>query len=92
MKVKHQLENRRFELIDEKNHRWGEMNYILRDHILNITHVGVHESHRGEGLGDLLVESGIDFAKKENLKIHPICTFAVHYLKKHQQYDDLIQW
>lgn len=92
MKVKHQPNNRRFELIDEENHRWGEMNYILRENTLNITHVGVHESHRGEGLGDLLVEAGIDFAKKENLMIHPICSFAVHYLKKHKQYNSLIQW
>lgn len=92
MKVKHELGNRRFELIDEENNRWGEMNYILRDNILNITHVGVHESHRGEGLGDLLVEAGIDFAKEEKLMIHPICTFAVHYLKKHKEYNELIQW
>lgn len=91
MKVKHQRENRRFELIDEKNHRWGEMNYILRERTVHITHVGVHESYRGEGFGDLLVESGIDFAKEEKLVIHPICTFAVHYFKKHPQYNHLIQ-
>jgi len=47
--------------------------------------------YRGKGIGSELVKASIEYAKKNNLSIVPVCEFAVEYFKKHTEYIDLIK-
>lgn len=92
MQVKHEQERRRFELLDEKGNHWGELTYSLGGDVMNINHVGVHPAQQGEGLGDVLVKAGIEYARKENLSIHPICSFSIHFFSKNKaEYEGLLK-
>jgi hypothetical protein len=46
---------------------------------------------RGKGVGSELVKASIEYAKKNNLTIVPVCEFAVEYFKKHAEYGDLVK-
>ena len=92
MEVKHIPESRRFQLLDEKGNHWGEMTYTMGESVMNINHVGVHPAHQGEGLGDVLVKAGIEYAQKENISIHPICSFAAKFFSKNKsEYEGLLK-
>lgn len=41
-----------------------------------IDHTQVNDEYRGEGLGKSLVHHAVDFARKKDLKIIPLCPYA----------------
>ena len=55
-----------------------------------IEHTRVSESLKGQGIGGRLVEAVVELAKREGLKILPLCSYARAYLKKKPEYEDLI--
>lgn len=66
-------------------------NYRLEKNILFIDYVFAPEELRGTGAAGKLMKEICDFAKTENLKITPICGYAVAWLKKHKDYHDLLE-
>lgn len=56
-----------------------------------IDHTGVPDSMRGLGVGQKLVEAAVEDARKENFKIIPLCPFAKATLKKHPEWQDVVQ-
>lgn len=65
--------------------------YLLEGKILTIDYVFAPEELRGTGAAGKLMGEVAEFAKKENLKIIPICGYAAVWLKKHKEYHDLIK-
>jgi predicted GNAT family acetyltransferase len=64
-------------LIEENNERLGEMTYSKAgDSLIIIDHTEVSDKLRGEGAGKKLVLSAVEYARKNNLKILPLCPFA----------------
>ncbi|MGE7987825.1 GNAT family N-acetyltransferase [Lysinibacillus fusiformis] len=63
--------------------RVGESRIIL-DH----THVGEHL--RGQNVGQQLVKAAVDYAKKENLLVIPLCPFAKAEFEKHPEYQEVV--
>ncbi|UQZ32321.1 N-acetyltransferase [Paenibacillus sp. PK3_47] len=57
---------------------------------LIIDHTFVSEELRGQGAGEKLVRAVVDKARKENVKIVPVCTYAAHQFKKHEEYADVL--
>ncbi|MDX9783907.1 MAG: GNAT family N-acetyltransferase [Spirochaetia bacterium] len=55
-----------------------------------IEHTRVSESLKGQGIGGRLVEAVVKLARKEGVKIHPLCSYAAAYLKKKPEYLDLL--
>lgn len=69
----------------------GLMEYTKdSDSQITITHTEVDEAFGGKGLGGLLVKAAVDYAKENNLKIRPACSFAKHVLEKDNQYRDVL--
>lgn len=58
--------------------------------IINADHTIVDKEYGGRGLAAKLVEGLVDYAKKNNLKIRPTCTYAQSYLEKHTEHSDLL--
>lgn len=55
----------------------GEMTYVwIDDSKIIIDHTKVEETHGGKGYGKQLVMAGVEFARKQELKIIPLCPFA----------------
>ena len=53
----------------------------------------VSEELGGKGVGKLLLKELIDWARKENKKIKPICPFVIAQMEKNVEYHDLIaEW
>ncbi len=55
-----------------------------------IEHTRVSETLKGQGIGGRLVEAVVELAKKEGLKILPLCSYARAYLQKKPEYKDLL--
>ena len=73
--VEHNLSERRFDVVrDGKS--MGYLTYSVSGRILDIRHTVVDLEYRGQGLGRILVDSTIDFAKKEGLTVIPSCSYA----------------
>ena len=69
----------------------AEMVYSWRgqDRIV-IEHTEVDESLEGKGVGKLLVEKSVEFAREKDIKIIPICSFAKSIFQKTFAYNDVL--
>ena len=77
--------------IEENGERLAEMTYVKAGEtkiIIDHTEVGV--SLKGEGIGKDLVKAGVDFARQNNLKIVPLCSFAKAEFEKHAEFADVL--
>lgn len=55
-----------------------------------IEHTEVSEKLKGQGVGKLLVNHAVEFARKNNLKIVPLCPFAKAVLMKSKEFEDVL--
>jgi predicted GNAT family acetyltransferase len=77
--------------IDDNGERLGEMRYLVRDNtVMNIYHTEVSEKLQGHHMGEKLVEAGVKYARENNLKILPTCTFARSVFNHTPAYDDVL--
>lgn len=65
-------------------------NYRLRDSVLSIDYVEAPPELRGKGAAGQLMRSIMEHARAENLKVTPICDYAVSWLRRHGEFADLI--
>ena len=87
--VIHNTENKSFEVhLDSYT---SELNYRLNGNTIIFTHTGVPPALEGRGIGSLLVKTGLEYAKKNNLKVRSLCWFVDKYLEQHAEYQDLIK-
>ena len=54
-----------------------------------LDHTEVPDKHRGESLGKKLVYHSVDFARKHNLKILPLCPYARAVFSKNKDIRDV---
>jgi uncharacterized protein len=65
-------------------YRWLRGNIVLM-------HTLVPASHRKQGIGAVLVKYVLDYIRSQGLKMIVYCPFVTEYLKKHPEYDDLLE-
>lgn len=59
--------------------------YEREGYSLTITHVEVPQVLRGKGVAARLMAGVVLDAKKQNLTIIPVCSYAAAYLERHPQ-------
>lgn len=64
-------------------YRWLKGNMVLM-------HTLVPASERGKGIGALLAKHVLEHARTHHLKVIVYCPFVELYVKKHQEYRDLV--
>ncbi len=70
----------------------AEMTYYLKgENTIVIDHTEVDESLRGRNIGFELVKKGAEYARKQNLKIVPLCEFAKSVFNKKEELRDVLQ-
>jgi len=58
--------------------------------LIIIDHTEVSDALRGKGAGKQLVTAAVEHARKNQLKILPICPFAKSVFNKTPQFDDVL--
>jgi predicted GNAT family acetyltransferase len=78
MVVKHEItETKGAFLAFENENKIGEMTYSSagNDKII-IDHTEVHPDEKGKGIGRVLLDKAVEYARDNNIKIIPLCPYA----------------
>jgi predicted GNAT family acetyltransferase len=72
--------------------RIGEMHYVhAGPGKIIIDHTEVHSSHEGKGIGKQLLAATVEYARKNELKIMPLCPYAKRVMEKSpDEYKDVM--
>jgi len=87
--VRDNAEHHRFE-IDLGDGTFAIAEYTLPAGKIMFTHTEVPPAHEGQGIGSLLIRTGLASARKRGLLVIPICPFFASYIKKHPEEQDLL--
>ncbi|MCQ9628279.1 N-acetyltransferase [Cetobacterium somerae] len=93
MKIIHDEKNSKFYITNGVNIEIAELIYSINsaEKTLKLSSTWVEEEYRNQNLATTLTEKFIEFAKLNNLKIIPICSFGKAYFKRHNnKYQDII--
>lgn len=52
------------------------------------THTEVPPADEGKGLASRLIKEALDDTRRAGLKIEPLCSFVVAYVRRHPEYRD----
>lgn len=75
-----------------ENGEEGELAYAKpQDKVLDFTHTFVPESHRGKGLAQQLIETGLAYARQNGYQIIATCTAVQKHISQHPEHQDLLQ-
>jgi uncharacterized protein len=61
------------------------LDYERTAHTLVFLHTEVPPALRGRGIGTALVKAGLEAARREGLRIVPVCAFVKAFLRKHPE-------
>ena len=77
--------------IAEGGERLAEMTFSMAgDNLMIIDHTEVSDKLRGTGAGKKMVETAVLHARKNGLKILPLCPFAKSVFDKTPEYADVL--
>lgn len=69
----------------------GLMTYsIVGEDKIIIDHTEVSPAYNGQGIGKKLVVAGVEFARKNNIKILPLCPFARGVFARNRDLRDVL--
>jgi len=76
---------------DSEENQLAEMDFVPSgENLIIIDHTQVSEELNGQGVGKLLLKELVDWARKENKKIIPLCPYAKAQMEKNKEYHDMI--
>jgi predicted GNAT family acetyltransferase len=92
MNIQHQSNgNRGSFFYGDASQPLAEMVYVMAGpKKMIIEHTEVDESLRGEGVGAKLLEALVDFVRKEEIKVVPLCPFASATFRKRDDLKDVL--
>ena len=65
--------------------------YRKRPGKIIFTHTEVPLELEGQGIGNVLARSALDYARSEGLRVVPHCQFIAAFIKRHPEYQDLVE-
>lgn len=75
----------RFEALLPDGH-YAVINYTREGDTLTIYHTGVPVAFEGRGIAAMLTRFALEWAKANQLRVHPICSYTRAYLQRHPEY------
>ena len=77
--------------IGKGDEQLAEMTYTMSDDsVMIIDHTEVHESLRGQHVGNDRVAHAVEFAREKKIKIVPQCSFARSVFEKQKELADVL--
>jgi predicted GNAT family acetyltransferase len=91
LRIADNAERHRFEafLGDEKA---GYSEYELRPDRVVFDHTVVRPQFEGQGIGSRLARFAVDDARSRGLRITPVCPFIRAWLRRHPEYDEIVDY
>jgi hypothetical protein len=86
--VNHNFQAGRFEISMEGH--MAVLEYELEGGRMVFTYTRVPEALARRGLASRLVFTGLEYARRHNLKVESLCSFVSSYIQKHPEYQDLV--
>ena len=68
----------------------GLASYRRNDGRIAFTHTEVDESCEGCGFGSRLAAAALDDARRQGLRVLPLCPFITHYVEQRPEYQELV--
>ena len=68
----------------------GFIVYRSRPGLIAFMHTEVDDAFEGQGIGSALVGGALDDVRRRGFEVLPFCPFVNAYIKKHQEYADLV--
>lgn len=65
------------------------LDYQLRDGTMIIQHTDVPAAVGGRGIAAELTRTALDTARQRGWRVRPVCSYAVAYMARHPEYQDL---
>ncbi|MDR2231583.1 MAG: N-acetyltransferase [Tannerella sp.] len=59
--------------------------------VMALEHTEVDDRFRGQSVGKIILLEIVDFARKNGLKIKPVCPFIVSMFKRYEDIRDVLQ-
>ena len=77
--------------VEQDGNILAKMTYTMpSENKMIIEHTEVSDELRGKNVGYQLVKTAVDYARKENLKIVPVCPFARSIFDKKEELRDVL--
>ena len=86
--IEHQADQMRFVL--EEDGYEAQVIYEMRGDVLHLTHTLVPGAIGGRGIAAKLVQAAMDYAKANDMKVSPDCSYAEAWIRKNPLYQDLV--
>jgi hypothetical protein len=67
----------------------AQIEFGINEGILTILSTDVSASLQGQGIGQKLVAYTVEYARKNHLKIIPVCPYAKKQFEKHSEFNDV---
>ena len=58
--------------------------------VITVDHTEVDDKLRGEGIGQDLVKTAVEYARANNLKIRPVCPYTKKVIDNTPEYQDVL--
>jgi predicted GNAT family acetyltransferase len=91
MKIEHEHSGHRGAFVwMEDGERLAVMSYTVAGSRVIIDHTDVDDRLRGKGAGKQLVKSAVEWARRDNVKLMPLCPFAKSVFDKTPEYSEVL--
>jgi predicted GNAT family acetyltransferase len=87
--VRNAAERSRYELYVD-GELLGIADYRERDGVVLLPHTEIDAAHRGQGLGDVLVEGALQDLRRRGKQVVAACWFVADYVHRHAEHHDLV--
>ena len=65
------------------------LKFAMAGDTIDLQHTSVPHALEGGGYGSALARAALDYARTNQLKVIPTCTFVRAFMQRHKEYDDL---
>ena len=69
----------------------GECEFVVDGSVWSITHTGVDPAYGGRGIAKTLVLKVIEEARKQQVRINPVCSYARRMMEGKEEYCDVLE-
>jgi len=73
------------------NNKEVYVDYKIEQNKMNLYHTYTNPELRGKGLAAKVVIAALEYAKKNNLKVEPGCTYVQTFISRHKEYEELLK-
>ena len=74
---------------EQNGNKLAEIEWNLRNGIMDMTHTYVSNELRGQGMAKKLLDQAANYARENHFKMNPICSYVVAAFEKSSEYDDV---